>query len=595
MHVSEVILQRFHGWAGPVRFTPAELAVLIGPNSSGKTSLFQAIDVVLNPFRDAYRNRLDEHDYFGLDTSEPVRIEVIVAGLNPDDLNYFEPYVEGRRADGSFGGWDSPQDEFDRSDLVLRIEFRGIFGEPSRAFYARAEAREAPVRQADKVRIGWHYVRADMDPLHELAFFSNSVFSKLFDGADLSSQLDAIRQGIEDTKGPLMAEEHVAETRMRLEQAARRLRLVDGPDALDFAVAGLSDRRVLQSLQLVLRGRRSDKHLPLASHGRGLLRVLLLTAILQQARLAESNLILAVEEPEQNLEPINQRLVMRSLLSTDAGAQQLMVATHSPDIAGSVPLQALHLAREFSETPDLRSLRAIAATEHKFFERHARGAVVDGLYADAVLLVEGATERGGLPVFWAAHRPGDGLDEHRIEIVACEGIKPMPSFVRFFKALGIPVIVLCDNDKSDDCAKIINAGPDLLIRWATHLDWEGVLGAESPVRPVATALEECMDTIGGWEEHEHSLRECVRRSAGEADHLAGAESVWALLDGYGEPDQRAALTALLRGQSGVDFKSTIHARQISQAITVPPTMAAMIDLVHRCVVGDVQARGVHGL
>jgi hypothetical protein len=139
------------------------------------------------------------------------------------------------------------------------------------------------------VRIGWRYVPADLDPLHELAFYSNSVFSKLFERVDLTAELDAIRQAIENAKGPLLAEQTVAETRRRLVEAARRLRLVDGQNALDFAVAGLSDRRVLQSLQLVLRGRRSNEHLPLVSHGRGLLRVLLLTAILQHARLGRNS------------------------------------------------------------------------------------------------------------------------------------------------------------------------------------------------------------------------------------------------------------------------------------------------------------------
>jgi putative ATP-dependent endonuclease of OLD family len=515
MHLADVSVEQFRGWRGPVAWRPGETAVLVGPNSGGKTSLLQAVDIVLNPHRDAYRNRLVEHDYFNLNTSKPVQITVVLAGLSANDLDHFEAYVEGRRADGSFGGWDSPQDEFDQGDLVLRLGFRGEFGAPARAFFLRPECGEAPVHQADKVRIGWRYVAADLDPLRELAFYSNSVFSKLFERVDLSAELDAIRQAIDNAKGPLLAEESVAETRRRLEEAARRLQLVDGQNALDFAVAGLSDRRVLQSLQLVLRGRRSNEHLPLVSHGRGLLRVLLLTAILQHARLGDENLMLAVEEPEQNLEPINQRLVTRSLLSTHAGAAQLLLSTHSPDVAGSVPLEALHLVREFADGPDVRSLRGVSPAEHKFFERHARGAIVDGLYADAVLLVEGPTERGALPVFWSSHRPGRGLDEERIELIDCEGINKMPPYVRFFRALDIPV---------------------------------------------------------------------------------AAKDVWALLSSYQDAERRAALVALLRGGSGLDFKSTIYARQIAQALPdVPATVVAMIELVHRFVAGDVRARGVHDL
>ena len=273
---------------------------------------------------------------------------------------------------------------------------------------------------------------------------------------------------------------------------------------------------MLQSLQLVLRGRRSNEHLPLVSHGRGLLRVLLLTAILQHARLGDQNLILAVEEPEQNLEPINQRLVTRSLLSTHAGAAQLLLSTHSPDVAGSVPLEALHLVREFADGPDVRSLRGVSPAEREFFERHARGAIVDGLYADAVLLVEGPTERGALPVFWSSHRPGRGLDEERIELIDCEGINKIPPYVRFFRALDIPVAALYDSDNPNACQKIVAANPDLLVRWQTHRDWEGVLAAEVSVEAVAGALEDCRATLGQWVEHEHDLRNCVRSTAGDA-------------------------------------------------------------------------------
>src|SRR6185312_1862672 len=273
-------------------------------------------------------------------------------------------------------------------------------------------------------------------PDHELAFYSNSVLARLFEGGDLSGPLDEIRQAIDDAKGPLLADETVSQARSALEDSAQRLGLAPQGDPLDFAVAGLSDRRVLQSLQLVLRGSRSDVRLPLDAHGRGVLRVLLMAAILQGARGGEGNLILAVEEPEQNLEPINQRLVSRSLLfSAGSGAAQTLISTHSAAVAGTVPLADLHLARGYKNGPDLKALRSAVPSEHKFFELHSRSALVDGLYASAVLLVEGPTERGGLPVLWAKHRGGNGLDEHRIEVIDCESVDKMPSFVRFFRAL----------------------------------------------------------------------------------------------------------------------------------------------------------------
>jgi putative ATP-dependent endonuclease of OLD family len=597
MRIAQVDVRHYRGWQGSVAWLPGERAVLVGPNNGGKTSLLRACDLVLNPYRDAYRDRLEIFDYYDLDTSTPVEVTVILEDLAADDRAHFEPYLEGRHGDGSFGGWDSPGAEFDEGELVLRLRFRAPFGEPARAVFARAEANDAPVRQADKIRIGWQYVAATLDPLHELAFYGNALFSKLFERADITNELDEIRRAIEQAKTPLMEQPEVAATLQRLQEATERLQLVGGADPLDFAVAGLSDRRVLQSLQLVLRGRRGASRLPLPSHGRGLLRVLLLTAYLEYARLSRSNLILAVEEPEQNLEPVNQRLVTRSLLiAGETGAAQTILSTHAPDVATTVPLLDLHLVREFATGPGVRSLRETAPAEHKFFERHARGPLVDGLYADLVVLVEGQTERGALPVMWQKQRPGAGLDENRIELIDCDGIDRMRSYVRFFRALDIPVVAVCDADKPTAYEELLAENPNAAVRWSNHVDWEGVIAAEADVSAAASALETSRGALGGWEQHENQLRDCVIRNAGDAEHVAAATDIPSLLAGYDEADRRGAFAELLRGRSGIDFKSAIDGRLVAEALpTVPPTIARMMEIVHAVADGTQEADPRHDL
>jgi putative ATP-dependent endonuclease of the OLD family len=595
VRIAEAIVTHYRGWAGPVVWKPGGRAVLVGPNNGGKTSLLSAIDLVLNPHRNAYRDTLSAWDFTDCDTSKPIEVTVILDDLSAADRDHFEAYLEGQRDDGTFGGWDSPEDEFDHGDLVLRLSFHGNFGEPSRAVFARPEAGEASIRQADKIRIGWHLVPAGLDPGRELAFYQNSVLAKLFESDDISGPLDQIRQAIDDAKGPLLANQTVASTRQTLQSSAQRLGLAPDGDPLDFAVAGLTDRRVLQSLQLVMRGTRSTAHLPLDAHGRGVLRVLLLAAILQNAHTAGGNLILAVEEPEQNLEPINQRLVTRSLLFAEATeARQTLLSTHSAAVASTAPLADLHLAREFPSGHHLKALREAFPSEHKFFELHARSALVDGLYAAAVLLVEGPTERGGLPVLWAKHRAGKGLDEQRIELVDCESVDKMPSFVRFFRALEIPVIALCDGDKPSSLKAVSEAKPDAVLCWKTHSDWEGVLAQGADVDELSAALEDCRATLGEWDAHAEKLRGALKAELGDAAHLPTSTDIASLIGGYDVAQQRTAMALLLRGKSGLEFKSPIYARTLCDALTaVPPTVAQMIDHVHRVVDGEQSALGAH--
>jgi len=334
MRIKQVTVEHYRGWKGPITWSPGEHDVLLGPNNGGKSSLLRVVDIVLNPHRNAYRDLMGRHDFFDLDTSKPIEFTVVLSDLDAEDRDIFEEYLEGQRppaegkegAHDEFGPADSPDQEFDQGDLVLRLGFKAELDEPAAAFFTRPDAGQPRVTQEHKLRIGWYFAPADLDPLKELAFYSNSVFAKLFEQVDLSAELDSIRKGIEGAKGDLMKHKHVADTRDQLEEAARNLGLVAGDNALDFEVLDMSDRRVLQSLQLVVRGARSGHRLPLRSHGRGVLRALLLASVLQHARLRKTNLIVAIEEPEQNLEPINQRLIARSVLfSSESGAAQTIV------------------------------------------------------------------------------------------------------------------------------------------------------------------------------------------------------------------------------------------------------------------------------
>lgn len=583
VQIYQVTVTRYRGWEGPAIWRPGARALLIGPNNGGKSSLLRAIDLILDPHRNAYRDTLSRHDFHGLATSQPVEIQVVLHDLTDEDCDVFEPYLEGQREDGTFGGFDSPQEEFDESQLVLRLALTAELDTPARAVFARPDANAARVTQEHKLRIGWHFVPAGLDPLRELAFYQGSVFAKLFERVDLSAELDDLRAGIEQARAGLMANTYVNATRRELESAALRLSLTSGTDSLDFHVLSMSDRRVLQSLEPVLRGRRTHDRLPLRSHGAGALRILLLAAVLQQARLGDSNLILALEEPEQNLEPINQRLVARNMLFADSSsAAQTLVSTHSPAVLSTRPLQDLHLVRDDEGHAAVRPLSTASPADHRLFERYARTGLVDGLYADAVLLVEGPTERGGLPPFWSKAFPVHGMEEHRVEIVDCESIDRMAPYVRFFRAVAIPVVALCDCDvdKADQRADILNASPNLLVHWGQWVDWEGVLGAHADIAALAGVLDALLVDLGGWGQWGAGLRDTARVAHGDPGQLGASTSVRTLVGAYPEAQRRAVLTALLRGGQPA-FKSARDHRFIAEALPdVPKPMIGTMLMIH---------------
>ena len=82
--------------------------MLIGDNNIGKSSILEAIDLVLGPERLRRYTPIDEHDFYGgryLDGAGnpiPIEIEVIVVGLTVEQKRHFRPHLEfWNEADGS--------------------------------------------------------------------------------------------------------------------------------------------------------------------------------------------------------------------------------------------------------------------------------------------------------------------------------------------------------------------------------------------------------------------------------------------------------------------------------------------------------------
>jgi putative ATP-dependent endonuclease of OLD family len=595
MIIREVTVQHYRGWKGPVTWTPDKHATLLGPNSGGKSSLLRVIDMVLNPHRNAYREAPDEYDFYALDTSRPIEISVVIGHLADTDCDVFEEYLEGRRPDGTFGEFDDPHEEFDANELVVRMHLRAEVDAPAHAVFARPDAGGQRVSQEHKLLIGWHLVPAGLDPLHELAFYRGSVFARLFERVDLTKELEEIRRGIESARAGLMANTHVADTRAKLEEAALRLNVTSGADPFDLHVLSMSDRRVLRSLEPVLRGRGVPEYLPLASHGGGALRILLLAAVMQQARLDNTNLILAVEEPEQNLEPSNQRLVTRRMLFAESsGAAQVLISTHSPAVLATRPLDDLHLVREdASGLPAVTALKTAAPADHKFFERHARSSLTEGLYASAVVLVEGPTEVGGLTSMWSSAVIDDGLDERKITLIDCESIEKMEPFARFFKAVGVPVAAICDCEVHHDTtrAKIVAAGAELLITWKANADWEGVLAAEADIGTLSATMDTLLEDTGGWARWEQQLRSAATRVVADPGHVTTSRSIATLVAGYPTPEQNLVLASILRAKEP-SWKTVRQQRQLAEALTsIPATFKAAMDHVHLFVEGNTFVKG----
>src|SRR3990172_13176498 len=99
MQICQLQIQNFRGIKTSHLIFPKHV-VLIGDNNTGKSTVLEAIDLVLGPDRLNRTPVVDEHDfYLGKYQSDQgevykIIIEVTVTDLNEDQKNKFRDYIE---------------------------------------------------------------------------------------------------------------------------------------------------------------------------------------------------------------------------------------------------------------------------------------------------------------------------------------------------------------------------------------------------------------------------------------------------------------------------------------------------------------------
>ena len=152
--------------------------VIIGGNSVGKSTLCEALDLLLRPDRLVRSSPIDEHDFFerrylaGDGVPILVELQVVLTDLTEDVLTELRIHLEywNTATDKLLDETALPEDVDD--DIVvpaLRVKFEGTLAieeDEFRAetFYASPpvddEARRVKVTRAEKRQFGFIYLRA---------------------------------------------------------------------------------------------------------------------------------------------------------------------------------------------------------------------------------------------------------------------------------------------------------------------------------------------------------------------------------------------------------------------------------------------------
>lgn len=154
--------------------------------------------------------------------------------------------------------------------------------------------------------------------------------------------------------------------------------------------------------------------------------------------------ILAIEEPEAHLHPVNQRLIYKDVIQNSNNS--VLLTTHSTHITAIAPINSIvHLHNDGTKGTEIHATAAMPMDEGEFLdvERYLdvkRGEIYLG---KAVLLVEGIAEEYLVPRF--AELLGKPLDEKGIIVcnINCTNFTP---YVKMLHSLAIPYAVITDGD-----------------------------------------------------------------------------------------------------------------------------------------------------
>ena len=346
MRIRRLQLANFRGVAkGTVAFLGH--TVIIGGNSVGKSTMCEALDLLLGPDRLSRRSPIDEHDFFErryLDEDGvpiPIEMEVVLTDLTDDVLTRFRTHREywNTATSGLLDETATPED-VDGDDVVpaLRIRFEGVYDVEEDEFRAETYFASPPpddgirrtkVSRAAKRLFGFIYLRALRTGTRALSLERGSlldVILKLKDD-DRSAMWEQTLASMEHLDPAIDA---IPQLKEILDDIHTRVRRFVGLSTEDRAFrlypSALTRESLRRSITLFGSSERSNTPVPYWRLGSGVVNSMVFSLLTFIAEL-KSNVIFAMEEPEIAIPPHTQRRIVQFLRTKMA---QSILTTHSP-------------------------------------------------------------------------------------------------------------------------------------------------------------------------------------------------------------------------------------------------------------------------
>lgn len=416
------------------------LNVIIGENDSGKTAIIDAIKLVLKTHSYDYI-RVDDKDFYK--EANRFRIELTFEDLIPEEAKNFTEWLgwHGTGADAK-PFLKLNYDVMRQTDKIIPTDVKAGIDEDG--YLLTAEAKEylkatylKPLRDAENELIAKRNSRLSQILLGDEAFKGkekDNDLIKIFSG--LKEELENYFKGVDEVGQPKATEGK--QIKDKIDGYIKSFYSKDNES--EFESTSTDIKSILEKLTLTLKGEPNP--------GLGTLNRLFMAAeLLHLTKSNWSGLRLGlVEELEAHLHPQAQMQVIEAFQKQKN--IQLILTTHSPNLASKLKLENLIICNNANAFPMGDNYTKLEKDNYKFLEKFLDTTKANLFFAKGVILVEGWAEEILLPSI--AKAIGINLTDKGVSIVNI-GHTGFDHYAKIYLRQGepnmtIPVAVITDSD-----------------------------------------------------------------------------------------------------------------------------------------------------
>lgn len=522
-----------------------QTSVLIGPNNVGKTTIIEALALVLG--RDGMVRTLTEHDFYGSTPAAVDRIKIIatITGFGHPDPDQSPEWFAIRKGTPKWRdpatGTESTVAKGPPSELICNIAFQARFDHDSlevdtlRYFYDDDTADDVFVEDSVTqvpialVRdIGFFLIPASRS-WDRMISFGSELFRRVVStdsglpAASILAERDRLRTPTEPLENDARLKPIIEKVNTEISslfgsgnEVKLRLTATDSASVLDAVVPHFTN---------------DTGTVPAKRQGSGLISLQSLFLLLHFGnRRVESGkgFCLALEEPELHLPPTIQRRVLRRLKTLSS---QIIVSTHSPLVAGfSDPADLIVVSNDkgtVRASPLLEApLPPATPNSIRNLYQLRRVELVTALMAEGVLIPEGQYDYEWLSLLARLVELQPAAEAPGAHFSATMGVVPtLDSAVEeTYKRLSKThprIIPIVDGDPAGQgyATALVACGADRILRWPEGWTIEDLVGwiIQPAQAPILAGLATELDSPPT------SLTELVQRlkQKGGEGHLKG--------------------------------------------------------------------------